>query len=193
MINNFEAMDDWEEPEPTEPCTVGGWGGHEWILSIEEGQPGLTIAGAPCLACMLALDSYELDMREMPGIPVTLSTRVEEGGWPPEVSCVVLDITPRPSLIRIQGEVAEWTKKFRPTPDAPHNPLADALAVAEEAGEVCRAVLKRSHGNRPDTDWNKNLREEAADVVITLLSLAANEGWSLSDAVAERWEEVRAR
>jgi hypothetical protein len=30
-------------------------------------------------------------------------------------------------------------------------------------------------------------------VAITLLSLAANEGWSLSDAITERWAEVRTR
>ena len=96
-------------------------------------------------------------------------------------------------LDSIQAEVDRWTRRFRPTPEAAADPLADALSVAEEAGEVCRAVLKRSHGKRPETDWTKNLREEAADVVISLLSLAANEGWSLMDAVQERWVEVGSR
>jgi NTP pyrophosphatase (non-canonical NTP hydrolase) len=93
-------------------------------------------------------------------------------------------------LDELQLEVAEWTKKFHG--DGDPNPLLDALAVAEEAGEVCRAALKRANGIR-EGDWSANLREEAADVVITLLSLAANEGWSLSEAVDERWEEVRTR
>ena len=56
-------------------------------------------------------------------------------------------------LDQIQAEVEEWTKRFRPTPEAAADPLADALSVAEEAGEVCRAVLKRAHGKRPGTDW----------------------------------------
>jgi NTP pyrophosphatase (non-canonical NTP hydrolase) len=97
------------------------------------------------------------------------------------------------SLDAIQAEVDEWTRRFRPTPEAAADPMADALALAEEAGEVCRAVLKRSHGKRPGTDWTEQVRLEAADVAITLLSLAANEGWSLSDAIAERWAEVRTR
>ena len=96
-------------------------------------------------------------------------------------------------LDQIQAEVEEWTKRFRPTPEAAADPLADALSVAEEAGEVCRAVLKRAHGKRPGTDWSAQLRDEAVDVVISLLSLAANEGWSLADAVAARWATVRTR
>ena len=69
-------------------------------------------------------------------------------------------------LDQIQAEVEEWTKRFRPTPEAAADPLADALSVAEEAGEVCRAVLKRAHGKRPGTDWSAQLRDEAGDVVI---------------------------
>jgi NTP pyrophosphatase (non-canonical NTP hydrolase) len=97
------------------------------------------------------------------------------------------------SLDAIQAEVDEWTRRFRPTPESAADPMADALALAEEAGEVCRAVLKRSHGKRPGTDWTEQVRLETADVAITLLSLAANEGWSLSDAITERWAEVRTR
>ena len=96
-------------------------------------------------------------------------------------------------LDAIQAEVDEWTRRFRPTPEAAADPMADALALAEEAGEVCRAVLKRAHGKRPGIDWTAEVRLEAADVLITLLSLAANEGWSLADALTERWSEVRTR
>ena len=96
-------------------------------------------------------------------------------------------------LNQIQVEVDEWTRKFRPTPEAAADPLADALCIAEEAGEVCRAVLKRHHGKRPGTDWTEQVRIEAADVAIGLLSLAANEGWSLAEAIADRWVEVSTR
>ena len=53
------------------------------------------------------------------------------------------------------------TVTVRPTPEAAADPMADALALAEE--------------------------------FITLLSLAVNEDWSLADALAERWAEVRKR
>lgn len=96
-------------------------------------------------------------------------------------------------LDAMQAEVDQWTRRFRPSPEAAADPMADALSVAEEAGEVCRAVLRRAHGKRPGTDWTAEVRIEAADVVISLLSLAANEGWSLLDAVAERWVEVQQR
>lgn len=96
-------------------------------------------------------------------------------------------------LNALQCEVGEWTRRFRTTPDAPANPLADAVAIAEEAGEVCRAVLKRAHGLRPDTDWDAQLRDEIGDVAITLLSLASNEGWSLADCITDRWQEVQHR
>ena len=91
----------------------------------------------------------------------------------------------------VQAQVAEWCKGFREDGADP-NPLADALAVVEEAGEVARAVLKRWHGKR-EGDWNAEVRLEAADTLITLLSLASNEGFSLSSALAERWATVSAR
>ena len=101
---------------------------------------------------------------------------------------------PQPlNLDAVQAQVDTWTRQFRPTPEAAADPMADALCIAEEAGEVCRAVLKRSHGKRPDVDWSAQLRDEVGDVVIGLLSLAANEGWSLADAVTERWAEVSQR
>jgi NTP pyrophosphatase (non-canonical NTP hydrolase) len=99
----------------------------------------------------------------------------------------------RPDLDAIQAGVNIWARRFRPSPEAAADPMADALSIAEEAGEVCRAVLKRAHGKRPGTDWTAEVRLEAADVVISLLSLAANEGWSLADAVVERWDEVSHR
>lgn len=95
-------------------------------------------------------------------------------------------------LDRMQAEVAEWTVRFR-GPSRKADPMADALIIAEEAGEVCRAVLKRAHGLRGETDWDAQLRDEAGDVLISLLSLAANEGWSLLEEAQRRWEEVRRR
>lgn len=66
-----------------------------------------------------------------------------------------------------------------------------ALALAEEAGEVARAVIKRNHasrseGDRPPTDWTHNLRVELAQVVVVALKMAEREGFSLWDAIDEQ-------
>lgn len=66
-----------------------------------------------------------------------------------------------------------------------------ALALAEEAGEVARAVIKRNHaarseGDRPPTDWTHNLRVELAQVVVVALKMAEREGFSLWDAIGEQ-------
>lgn len=96
---------------------------------------------------------------------------------------------PRIDLDVLQAEAGAWCdERFPGTNDAD-----DALCIAEEAGEVCRAVLKRKHGQRPGTDWDAEVRLEAADVIISVLCLAYREGWSLADAVTERWEFVKNR
>ena len=95
------------------------------------------------------------------------------------------------SLDSIQAEIAEWTTKFHI--DGNPDPLADALAICEEAGEVARAVLKRAHGQRPGTDWEAQLYDELGDLAITIMSLCANEGWSFGRLVADRWDEVKHR
>jgi len=71
------------------------------------------------------------------------------------------------------------------------NPQHQALNIAEEAGEVARAVLKRVQGIRGSYEhWTEEIRTEAADVLISLMCLAEIEGWDLGDAVDERWNVV---
>lgn len=95
-----------------------------------------------------------------------------------------------------QRDIGVWCLGQFGEPD----PFKDALAIAEEAGEVCRAVLKRDQAdqgtnNRKGTpgEWNVELVKEAADTLIALLSLADNEGFDLFGAARERFEEVRTR
>lgn len=72
--------------------------------------------------------------------------------------------------------------------------VEQALVVAEETGELCRAVVKRAQKVRgTDEEWSYAIRGEAADVVITLLSLAHTEGFDLETEVARRWREVSSR
>jgi NTP pyrophosphatase (non-canonical NTP hydrolase) len=69
-----------------------------------------------------------------------------------------------------------------------------ALVVAEEAGEVCRAVLKREQGIRGTREeWTAKLREELGDLLITMHALAGSEGWDLEEIAAARWRKIQRR
>lgn len=68
------------------------------------------------------------------------------------------------------------------------NILERALALAEESGEVARVILKTSNGIRPET--RGNLREELADVFLTVCGLAGASGIDLEEAVQERLERT---
>lgn len=74
------------------------------------------------------------------------------------------------------------------------NVLHQALNVVEEAGEVARAVLKRAQGIRGTHEhWSAELQKEVGDVVISLMCLAAIEGFDLGEAVDKRWDAVISR
>lgn len=99
-------------------------------------------------------------------------------------------ITEAVSLDALQLQVGPWVDAAWPGESVLHA----ALGVGEECGEVHRAVLKREHGTRGTYEqWTARLRQEAGDTVIALLDVARREGWSLLDAVAERWAEVSVR
>lgn len=87
-------------------------------------------------------------------------------------------------------EYAAWHQ--RNFPDSTSE--IQGLVVAEEAGEVARALAKRSQRVRGTHDkWTRKIREETADVVLAAFSLARLEDFDLEEAVAERWEEVKQR
>lgn len=97
---------------------------------------------------------------------------------------------PAHEVAMLQRQVLAWSLDKWPDEDV----LSDALGIAEEAGEVCRAVLKRRHGTRGSYDeWTAALRTEAADVAIVLLVLAEREGFDLLDAIHERFRSIEHR
>lgn len=63
------------------------------------------------------------------------------------------------------------------------------LALAEESGEVCRAVLKRDHvisSGRPfkghdEAGWTANLRVELAQLIGVAVDIAYREGFDLTE------------
>lgn len=97
----------------------------------------------------------------------------------------------------LQTAIGCWTRtQFGPSTDSFH----DALAIAEEAGEVCRAILKRhqadigtSNRNESLEHWEQAIRDEVADLIITALSLAENEGFDAMAETRRRFNEVRQR
>ena len=89
-----------------------------------------------------------------------------------------------------QDEVAAWHE--REFPGALPEWLG--LIVAEEAGEVARAMLKLMSNVRGGRDvWYPELKAETADVLIALLALANRMGFDLEEAYRERWAVVSKR
>ena len=94
----------------------------------------------------------------------------------------------------LQGRINHWQQReFRPNGEAP-NPLADALVICEEAGEVARCAVKAHQNIRGGPEhWNAELRKELADVIIATLAAFSNAGIDATEAIEERWAVVGAR
>jgi NTP pyrophosphatase (non-canonical NTP hydrolase) len=91
---------------------------------------------------------------------------------------------------QLQAEVAEWVNRNRID-----NTIETAtLCVAEEAGELCRAVVKRHQGIRGSAEeWTAEIRKELADIIISASYVATLEGFDLADAVDARWQVIKER
>lgn len=88
------------------------------------------------------------------------------------------------SLTDLQAQVSLW--QAQNWPDETLDVLVKAAKVAEEAGEVCGAVIKH--------EPLQNVADEHADVLIALLGSAASHGFDLFDVTVERWvSDVRFR
>lgn len=72
--------------------------------------------------------------------------------------------------------------------------VVEALGLAEEVGELCRAVLKQEQGIRGTyAEWDAEIAKEIGDVLIKLASVATACGVDLEFAVKDRWETIRQR
>lgn len=70
--------------------------------------------------------------------------------------------------------------------DAARGAAMNYLWLVEEVGELAHAVRKHLD-NKRDADREANLREEFADVLAWLLSIASDVGVSLDDAFSKRY------
>lgn len=94
------------------------------------------------------------------------------------------------NLEDLQCDVAQWAARNFPA----DNKVTVVLGLAEETGEMCRAALKHDQGIRGTRqEWEQELRKEAGDVMIKLLHVAHVWGFSLDQAVLERWDVISQR
>jgi NTP pyrophosphatase (non-canonical NTP hydrolase) len=87
------------------------------------------------------------------------------------------------ALRDLQAEVRAWQRRPYETSDPGPHPIVKAMKLAEEAGEVCGAVLKH-HEHRKSM---RDIEDEAGDVLIALCGLADAAGFDLATAVKRRW------
>lgn len=93
-------------------------------------------------------------------------------------------------LEAVVRESSFWHR--RNFPDAT---LADqGLVLAEEVGEVCRAIVKDGQAIRgTHLQWMAELRKELGDVAIATMVVSHVAGFDFPQLVADRWEEIRQR
>ena len=94
------------------------------------------------------------------------------------------------SILPVQAEIHAWSvQNFGESPQT-----IVTLGLAEEVGELCRAVLKREQGIRGSTEeWTAEIHKELGDCVIKLLDIAAYEGVDLAEVACSRWAVVSRR
>jgi NTP pyrophosphatase (non-canonical NTP hydrolase) len=89
----------------------------------------------------------------------------------------------------LQQEVGEWGRANFGSDKADLG-----LILSEEAGEICRAILKRRHGHRASyEEWTTEIRKEVPDVLLVLFRVAYEEGWDLGEALEDRWAQIKLR
>jgi len=91
---------------------------------------------------------------------------------------------------RINAEIGNWTSLNFPN----ETRISIALGIAEETGELCRAVLKQFTGIRGTfEEWDEEIKKELGDVYIKLGHLANFCGWDLDELIKIRWTEISQR
>lgn len=88
-----------------------------------------------------------------------------------------------------QAEIVAWCQRqFRNSLEI------QTLQMVEEAGEVCRAIVKRHQGIRGTREeWTLKLRQELGDVFISLVNTAELAGFDLMVVSVLRWQEISQR
>jgi len=99
--------------------------------------------------------------------------------------CPAIDIT------ALAHEIAAWRRRELPTTDAATQELLSGMKVAEEAGELVGALVKRTQGIRGVT--GADVLDELGDVLITALAVAVDLGCDPAQVLNQRWASVSQR
>lgn len=95
------------------------------------------------------------------------------------------------TLKQAQADVDNWIKTFGVRY---FSELTNMAILTEEVGELAR-IMARKYGDQSfkESDKNKNLADEMADVLWVLLCLANQTGVDLTDALQKNFEKKNIR
>jgi len=98
---------------------------------------------------------------------------------------------PATDITALVHEIAAWRRRELPTTDAATQELLAGMKVAEEAGELVGALVKRTQGIRGVT--SADVLDELGDVLITALAVAVDLGCDPAQVLEQRWAGVSQR
>jgi len=97
----------------------------------------------------------------------------------------------RMTLEQAQQQVDTWIKTHGVRY---FNELTNMALLTEEVGELARIIARRyGEQSEKDTDRNKDLADEMADVLWVLISLANQTGVNLTEALTKNFEKKNRR
>jgi len=95
------------------------------------------------------------------------------------------------SLEQIQSEHTKWVlDNF-----GKHDQFEPLLGIVEEVGELAHSILKRRQGIRQGSSESHEakIKDAIGDIAIYLMDFARCQGYELSEAIAETWQQVKKR
>ena len=98
---------------------------------------------------------------------------------------------PATDITALAHEIIAWRRRELPTTDAATQELLSGMKVAEEAGELVGALVKRTQGIRGVT--GTDVLDELGDVLITALAVAVDLGCDPAQVLNQRWAGVSQR
>ena len=95
------------------------------------------------------------------------------------------------TITELQKQVDDWIKEYGVRY---FDELTNTAMLMEEVGEVARIMARRyGEQSEKESDKNKDLGEELADVLFVLTCLANQTGINLEEAIAKNFEKKTKR
>ncbi|HIP33041.1 MAG TPA: pyrophosphatase [Crocinitomicaceae bacterium] len=95
------------------------------------------------------------------------------------------------TITQLQEKTDNWIKEYGVRY---FDELTNTAMLMEEVGEVARIMARRyGEQSEKESDKNKDLGEELADVLFVLVCLANQTGVNLEDAIAKNFEKKTKR